>query len=128
LKRHEALALFAGGAAGALIRVGLSDAYEPASGQWPWVTLAVNLLGAVLLGFVVARAGDAPGEWEFRHPLLGPGLCGALTTFSTLQLELLGMLDAGHAGLAVGYAGASAVLGAAAAAAGWALGRMEAPA
>lgn len=127
MKRHEAVALFAGGAAGALIRVGLSDAYEPASGQWPWVTLAVNLLGAVLLGFVVARAGDAPDEWEFRHPLLGPGLCGALTTFSTLQLELLGMLDSGRAGLALAYAGISALLAVAAAGAGWALSRTEAP-
>ena len=42
---------------------------------------------------------------------LGTGVCAALTTFATLQLELLGMLDAGRAGLAAGYAAASVAAG-----------------
>ena len=43
--------------------------------------------------------------------MLGTGLCGGLTTFSTLQVEILGMLEHRHFGLAVGYAAASVSAG-----------------
>jgi CrcB protein len=63
----------------------------------------VNLAGAFVLGVVVMRLPPS----RYRRPLLGTGFCGALTTFSTFQLELLRMLDAGAELLAVGYAVAS---------------------
>ena len=43
----------------------------------------------------------------YRRPLLGTGFCGAYTTFSTMQVEILKMLDHDRYGLAVGYAAAS---------------------
>jgi fluoride exporter len=57
------------------------------------------------------------------RPLVGIGFCGALTTFSTLQLEVFRMLRADHWVLASGYLAASLVGGAVAVLAGVALGR-----
>lgn len=110
-RRAELLAVFAGGCAGALARVLVADAVVHDPGRWPWATLLVNVAGAFVLGLVVAGGPNRPTEPEWLAALLGPGLCGALTTFATFQLELLTMLDDGRAGLALGYAGASLALG-----------------
>jgi CrcB protein len=102
-RRTELLAVFAGGCAGALARVALAEAWPPDPAAWPWATLLVNVAGAFVLGLVVT---GGP-----RGALLGPGFCGALTTFSTLQLELLQMLDDGRVALAAAYLAASVVAG-----------------
>ncbi len=113
------MAVFAGGGLGALARALLVDAHPPAPGTWPWVTFGVNLAGAFLLGVVLTRLRPAVGGGPSRgHLLLGTGFCGALTTFSTMQLELLQMLDAGEVGLAAGYASAALTAGFLAVAAG----------
>lgn len=95
-------AIYAGGVAGALARVGLAQAVATGPGQWPWATFAVNMVGALLLGYFFALFRDHPEE-RLHHPFLAIGLCGTLTTFSTLQLELFEMLDAGRFGLASAY-------------------------
>jgi CrcB protein len=105
------LAVFLGGCAGAVARVALAQAWPAHPGHWPWATLVANLLGAALLGHLVAREPGEGAVATYRHPLLGVGFCGALSTFSTLQLELLEMLDSGHGWLAVLYAAASLGLG-----------------
>jgi CrcB protein len=71
------------GGVGALARLALSgEVSGSAAGSFPAGTLVVNLLGAFLLGVVVgADAGD-----DLRS-LLGTGLLGAFTTFSTWMLE-----------------------------------------
>jgi CrcB protein len=109
---RELAAIFAGGCVGALARAGLVEAAgDGSSGAWPWATFAVNVVGALLLGYFVTRLQERLPPSRYRRPFLATGLCGALTTFSTVQIELLRMLDHGHAGLAAGYAAASVAAG-----------------
>jgi fluoride exporter len=99
---RKLLAIYLGGVAGALLRVGLAQLAATDPGQWPWATFAVNLTGALLLGYFFARFRDHPAE-SLHHPFLATGICGTLTTFSTLQLELFGLVDGGYLGLAAAY-------------------------
>jgi fluoride exporter len=108
---RELAAIFAGGAVGALGRAGLVRWIPPQPGHWPWATFLVNVAGSFLLGYFATRLQERLPLSAYRRPLLGTGFCGALTTFSTMQLELLRMLDRGSAGLALGYAVASLVAG-----------------
>jgi CrcB protein len=109
--RRELAAVFAGGFAGALARAALVEALPHGAGEWPWATLIANVAGAFALGYFTTRLQERLPLSAYRRPLLGTGLCGALTTFSTLQLELLTMLDAGRAGLATAYAIVSVAAG-----------------
>ena len=88
-------AIYFGGVLGALARVGLAQATPHGPGGWPWGTFAVNMAGALLLGYFFARLRDHP-EDSLAHPFLTTGICGTLTTFSTVQLELFEMIDGGH--------------------------------
>ena len=110
IDRAELLAIACGGAIGALARTGLVKAFPVAAGHWPWATFAVNIIGALMLGYFLTRLQERLPVSTLRRPLLGTGLCGALTTFSTVQIELLRMADHHRYGLALGYLGAS-VLG-----------------
>ncbi len=103
-------AIYAGGTIGALARVGLAQAAPHGPGAWPWATFAVNMVGALLLGYFFARLRDHP-EDSVVHPFLTTGICGTLTTFSTLQLELFQMVDAGRLGLAAAYVAATLAAG-----------------
>lgn len=112
---RELGAVFAGGALGTLARAGLGTltAADPAS--WPWPTFAVNIVGAFLVGYFTTRLLERLPLSSYRRPLLGTGFCGGLTTFSTMQLETLKMLEHGHWALATAYTLTSIVLGLAAA-------------
>jgi CrcB protein len=103
-------AIYAGGVLGALARVGLAQATPHGPGGWPWGTFAVNMAGALLLGYFFARLRDHP-EDSLAHPFLTTGICGTLTTFSTMQLELFEMVDGGHLAVAVAYLAATLAAG-----------------
>lgn len=103
-------AIYLGGVLGALARVGLAEASPHGPGNWPWGTFAVNMAGALALGYFAARLRDHPGD-SLAHPFLTTGICGTLTTFATLQLELFKMIEGGFLGIAAAYLGATLAVG-----------------
>ncbi len=103
-------AIYAGGVLGALARVGLAEAAPHGVGEWPWATFVVNMAGALLLGYAFARLRDHP-EDSLAHPFLTTGICGTLTTFSAIQLELFELVEGGYLGLAAAYAAATLAAG-----------------
>ncbi|MEU9733935.1 fluoride efflux transporter CrcB [Streptomyces sp. NPDC048002] len=60
------------------------------TGVFPWGTLAVNVTGCLVLGLLTGAATDP----QVRL-LLGTGLCGALTTYSTFSHETLRLAETG---------------------------------
>lgn len=104
IDRRELAAIFVGGFVGALARLALVEGFDTGPGEWPWGTLIANVVGAAALGYFATRLQERLPLSAYRRPLLGTGVCGALTTFSAMQIELLDMLDAGRVGLAVAYA------------------------
>jgi CrcB protein len=107
LDRQELAAIFAGGCIGALARAALAQGLPTRPGQWPWATFAVNMLGAALLGYLITRLQERLPPSLYARAFLGTGICGALTTFSTVMVELAKMLEGAHAGLAGAYAAAT---------------------
>ncbi len=107
--RRELAAIFGGGIVGALARTGLAQAFPDSAHTWPWAIFAVNVVGAFMLGYFVTRLAERLPTSAYKRPFLGTGVCGALTTFSTVQLELYKMTRAHEWTLAVGYAGATLV-------------------
>jgi CrcB protein len=107
IDRRELGAIFLGGMLGTLLRAGLLEGLGEGAPGWPWATFIVNVVGAFLLGAFITAL---PPRTR-RRPLLTTGFCGALTTFSTLQVELLTMLEAGEVEIAIGYLGGSVLVG-----------------
>lgn len=100
---RELAAVFAGGAIGGLLRAFLGAVFGAPVGEWPWATFGVNIAGAVLLGYLTVRMQERLPFARYRRPLWGTGVCGGLTTFSTMQVEALAMIDAHYYVMAAGY-------------------------
>ncbi|MDP7736229.1 fluoride efflux transporter CrcB [Mycobacterium paragordonae] len=108
---RELAAIFAGGALGSLARAALATLAVPDPGRWPWPTFVVNIVGAFLVGYFTTRLLERLPLSSYRRPLLGTGLCGGLTTFSTMQVETVRMVEHGHWVLALTYTVVSIALG-----------------
>jgi CrcB protein len=111
MDRRELAAIFAGGMVGAVLRVWVSQQFTSTAPNWPWATFIINVTGSVVLAYFATRLQERLPLSTYRRPFLGTGFCGAYTTFSTMQVEILKMLEHSRYGLAVGYAVASIVAG-----------------
>lgn len=97
----NALAVGVGGAFGALARYGVGQAIERRAAD----TLAVNVLGSILFGIVLAAS---PGE--LVATAVAVGFCGAFTTFSSFAVETIRLAEDGYPAPAVANAVGTLVL------------------
>ena len=95
-----------GGAVGAMLRYAIS--LIPYKGGFPLLTFVTNILGALLIGFIVGYASKRNVN-DSLMLFLKTGLCGGFTTFSTFSLEAYNLFANGSKILAVCYAVLSAV-------------------
>lgn len=102
----NSLLVMIGGALGALARYQFGRAsFHLWGGDWPWGTLGVNIVGGLLMGLLagwLTRFGTGGGE-QLRL-LLGVGILGGFTTFSSFSLETMLMIEGGQWGGAALYA------------------------
>lgn len=105
----SALYVFLGGGVGSVLRHGCNLLLGLHLGTgFPWATLTVNVLGSFLLALLMSWPSDAVRP-EVRW-VLGTGMMGGFTTYSTFNLETLRMFEKGAGGLAAAYVTAT-VLG-----------------
>jgi CrcB protein len=99
-----------GGALGAGARYLVSSAFLRAAGpSFPWGTLAVNLIGGLLMGVLVGVLARTSNGGEQARLLLGVGVLGGFTTFSAFGLETWLMIERGQVGIGFAYVAASLV-------------------
>ena len=108
---REALFVVLGGGTGALLRLTVARALFAAGLLNPWPTAAINIVGSFGLGILAVVCRERPGLLI----LLGTGLCGGFTTFSTFGVETARLLADSRYALAATYISLSvggAVIGA----------------
>jgi len=112
------LLVIAGAAVGAPLRY-LTDRAVQARHDtvFPWGTFTVNMAGCLILGLVTGAAAAGAASSHLRL-LLGTGLCGALTTYSTFSYETLRLAEDGARFYAAANVVGSVVMGLGAAFAG----------
>ena len=84
-----------GGAVGAPLRYLTDQAVQARHDTvFPWGTFAVNVVGSLVLGILTGAALSGTAGHQVQL-LLGTGLCGALTTYSTFSYETLRLAESG---------------------------------
>jgi fluoride exporter len=110
-----------GGAAGSVARALVGGL---ATARFPWGTLAVNVIGSLLIGLLLAKVAGTEGEGARRmHALLVTGFCGGFTTFSAFSWQTFEQLQRGAWGAAAANVALSLLMCLAAVALGFKLGR-----
>jgi CrcB protein len=102
--------IYAGGCLGALARAALAQALPPGSG-WPWAIFIVNIVGVALLAYFATKLRERQRPSTYRRRFVETGVCGSLTTFSALPVEVITLSRHGHAALAAAYLAVTIVAG-----------------
>jgi fluoride exporter len=108
------LAISVGGVLGALGRYGVSVALPHATGGFPWSTLLINVTGSALIGVLMVVVLDLTSPHRLLRPLLGVGVLGGYTTYSTFAVDAQRLVLAHEPLLALAYVVATVVVCAAA--------------
>ncbi len=107
----EIVAVAAGGALGALLRFSVSLlSTKILSGNYPWATFIVNIIGAFIIGFLWGIFERVEASKHLKSFAL-IGVIGSFTTFSTLSLDTVKLMQAGQTKTALAYIGVTNVLG-----------------
>jgi len=89
------LGIFLAGMLGGIVRFQISR-WLPSSPDFPWGTLLANYLGIFCLVYLVKGYLVYKGSSKGLILALGTGFCGGLTTFSSLLLDAVKLLDTGR--------------------------------
>jgi len=117
-------AIAVGAAAGGVSRYYLASAIQQRMGaSFPWGTLAINVTGSLLLGFLIRYAIATPAISTEVRAMLTVGFCGGYTTFSSYSYEAMVLIEDGEIGRAAVYSLGSVVLALLATFAGFVLAR-----
>lgn len=97
------LAVAAGGALGSVARFGVQLAVERTAGRsLPLATALVNIAGCVVIGILAGALSAQRVEWSAEARAFAmAGVLGGFTTFSSLGLDTLGLVQEGRAGTAI---------------------------
>jgi CrcB protein len=115
------VAVLIGGALGTGIRITLDDLIPHTDTTFPVSTLLINIVGSLVLGFLVARVWPVAPEW--LRAGAGPGVLGGFTTFSAVMVSMVTLAANGRVLMAIVYIALTLVLGFGAATLGLWLGR-----
>ncbi|MEN7536472.1 fluoride efflux transporter CrcB [Aurantiacibacter flavus] len=117
---YASLSVALGGGIGALLRYQMGRALTHLAGPqtmvgFPWATLMVNVIGSlamgVLAGWLARHGPDLRDGGEQVRLLVGVGLLGGFTTFSSFSLEMMLLMDRGDNALAFVYGSVSIMAG-----------------
>ncbi|MBB5731245.1 CrcB protein [Altererythrobacter atlanticus] len=105
-----------GGGIGAVLRYNLGRAMTHWLGPtvvtaFPWATLAVNVIGSLAMGLLAGYLARHGHGGEQARLLIGVGLLGGFTTFSSFSLELMLLIERGQAAQALIYGAVSVLAG-----------------
>jgi CrcB protein len=108
---------------GSELRYGLALAFPDQPASLPWATLWINVAGSFVLAALTTAWMARPRTAFWLRAGLGPGLLGSFTTFSAVVFAVDQLARAGQHPVWIAYLALSLLLGLAAAAAGWRLGK-----